>query len=302
MSSPHAAQVETIRTIPNPAVERPRFAWPTIALFVGGWSLWTSSTALALAGFWPWPVSALVNCVAAFILFTVSHEASHNAISTHGALNDWLGRLSLLAWVTVPIFGTYRFVHSQHHRFTNHDDGRDPEHYNQRGPGWLLPLRWVTQDLFYMTWYLPQFRDRPRRERVEFGLAWLFTGSAFAALALTGNWLLLFGLWLGPARLTLGLIGWAFDYLPHHGLDHTPDEDRAKATRNRVFAERVLTPLLMYQNYHLVHHLHPLIPFYRYISTWRRAEDDYLAAEPALTTPLGRPLTPEEYRALREMD
>ena len=29
-----------------------------------------------------------------------------------------------------------RVVHMQHHRFTNHDDGEDPDHYTMRGPGW----------------------------------------------------------------------------------------------------------------------------------------------------------------------
>ena len=41
-------------------------------------------------------------------------------------------------------FPTWRFIHMQHHRFTNHDDGSDPDHYTMRGPGWQRPLRWVT--------------------------------------------------------------------------------------------------------------------------------------------------------------
>ena len=34
---------------------------------------------------------------------------------------------------------------------------------------------------------------------------------------------------------------------------------------------------MLYQNYHLVHHLHPVIPFYRYVAVWRRGEESYLA-------------------------
>ena len=48
--------------------------------------------------------------------------------------------------------------------------------------------------------------------------------------------------------------------------------------------ERLLTPVLLYQNYHLVHHLHPLIPFYRYIAVWRRNESEYLSGDPELST------------------
>lgn len=40
-------------------------------------------------------------------------------------------------------------------------------------------------------------------------------------------------LWLVPARLAVMWLGFAFDVLPHHGLHHTPQEDR--------FGEPVLT-------------------------------------------------------------
>jgi fatty acid desaturase len=297
----HTAQVDRIKRIPAPDEPVPEVARPTLLLFAAGSGLWAASTAAALTGVWPWPVSTLLNTAAAFLLFTVSHEAAHNTISRHPLVNATLGRLSMLAWATVPMFRTYRFVHTQHHRFTNVDDGRDPEHYNMRGPRWTLPLRWVTQDLYYLVWYMPQMRDRPRRERIDLALAWLATGALVAALAATGNLLVVVALWFGPARLTLGLLGWSFDYLPHHDLEHTVEDDRYKATRVRVGLERLLTPLMLYQNYHLVHHLHPLIPFYRYIAVWRRREDRYLEAEPAIATAGGRPLTPDEYRALRSM-
>ena len=58
---------------------------------------------------------------------------------------------------------------------------------------------------------------------------------------------------------------------------------------------------MLYQNYHLVHHLHPLIPFYRYIAVWRRNEAAYLSGDPELSTVRGRQLTVDEYRRMREL-
>jgi ring-1,2-phenylacetyl-CoA epoxidase subunit PaaE len=104
-----------------------------------------------------------------------------------------------------------------------------------------------------------------------------------------------------PQRLAVLLLGWSFDYLPHHGLHLTHRQDPFKATRNRVGLERLLSPVMLYQNYHLVHHLHPVIPFYRYIAVWRKQEDEYLEHEPALTDVRGRPLTADEYRRIREL-
>ena len=47
--------------------------------------------------------------------------------------------------------------------------------------------------------------------------------------------------------------------------------------------------------------LHPVIPFYRYVKVWRRAEQHYLANDPPLSTVGGRPLSTDEYRRLREL-
>ena len=41
--------------------------------------------------------------------------------------------------------------------------------------------------------------------------------------------------------------------------------NRYRATRNRVGMEWLFTPVLLSQNYHLVHHLHPSVPFHRYM-------------------------------------
>ena len=41
------------------------------------------------------------------------------------------------------------------------------------------------------------------------------------------------------------------------------------------------------------------MPFYRYVEAWRNGEEAYLAHDPALSTVSGRPMDPEDYRAIR---
>ena len=67
-----------------------------------------------------------------------------------------------------------------------------------------------------------------------------------------------------------------------------------QATNNRIGMEWLLTPVLLYQNYHLVHHLYPLAPFYRYIRLWKMAEEYHLSHQPLLMTPLGKEKTIRE--------
>ncbi len=296
-----SATTPDIRRIPDPQEPVPPVAWPTAALFVAGLSLFAGSTAMAVEGVWPWPLSTLLSAVAAFILFTVSHEASHHSASANSALNRWLGRLATPLFAPHAGFSSWRFVHMQHHRFTNDAEGRDPDDYTNRGPAWTAPLRWLTVDLWYIVFYVPKLRTRPRGEIVELAVTLAVVIGASVALIATGHLFWLLVLFFLPIRISIFALGFAFDYLPHHGLHHTAAENRFQATRNRIGAERLLSPLLLYQNYHLVHHLHPVIPFYRYITVWRRNEESYLANDPALSTVGGRELTPDEYRRLREL-
>ena len=290
-----------IRTIPDPGEPVPRLNWPTILLLLGGVTVFLASTTLALTGAWPWWPSVIVNAVAAFVLFTVSHEASHHSASSDGTLNTWLGRLATPFFAPHAGFRMWRFIHMQHHRFTNHDDGSDPDHFTHRGARWTQPLRWLTIDLWYVVFYLPKIRTRPRGEIIEAAITWVILLSVAALAILTGNGLALLVLYFLPVRIAVFVLGWAFDYLPHNQLTATPEEDRFRTTRNRIGLERLLSPLLLDQNYHLVHHLHPVVPFYRYIAVWRRGEEAYLEHDPALSDVRGRALTVDEYRRLREL-
>jgi ring-1,2-phenylacetyl-CoA epoxidase subunit PaaE len=276
-------------------------AWPTAWLLVTGVALFAGSSALAVADVIPWPLATLLNAVASFMLFTVSHEASHHSASADERLNLWMGRIATPLFAPHAGFAAWRFIHMQHHRFTNESDGSDPDDYTNRGPRWLAPLRWLTIDLWYVVFYVPRLRSRPRAEKIETAIQLAIIGGASIALIVTGNLFWLIVLFFLPIRISILALGWAFDYLPHHGLHETAAENRFHTTRNRIGGERVLSPLMLYQNYHLVHHLHPVIPFYRYVAVWRRGEESYLEHDPPLTTVAGRPLTTDEYRRLRQL-
>jgi fatty acid desaturase len=291
----------SVTRIPDPHEPVPRVAWPTLALLIVGIGLWAFSSGMWLAHIWPWWISTLLNALASYLLFTVAHDAAHHAAAGDSGINEWIGRLATPFFAPHASFRVWRFVHMQHHRYTNHDDGRDPDGYTMAGPSWQRPLRWLTVDLQYMFFYAPRLRGRPRSELYEqFAALGLLVSLTAVALA-TGHVIDIIVLLYLPCRLAILYLGWAFDYLPHHRLHHTPSQDRFKTTRNRIGLERLLSPILLYQNYHLVHHLHPIVPFYRYLAVWRRNEDDYLDGDPALSTVRGRELTTEEYRRIRQL-
>ena len=269
---------------------RPRVAWPTVGLFTLAVGVYVVATALALQGVIPTWVAIFANAVAAFWLFTVFHEASHNALSEIKPLNDWLGRLSILPFSPATIFRAFRFIHMQHHRFANQGRDQDPDGWCGGGRRWTLPLRWATLDLYYYWFYLPRLRSRPQDEVRETALAIVVGLGVLAGLIAAGYGMILLLYWFIPGRIAIFALALAFDFLPHHPHAVTEQEDPYQATSNRVGLEWLLTPVLLYQNYHLVHHLYPRAPFYRYVKIWRAREQEHLANRPYLVSPTGRRL------------
>jgi ring-1,2-phenylacetyl-CoA epoxidase subunit PaaE len=234
-------------------------------------------------------------------MFSVLHEATHHAMSTDTRLNNVFGHLSqpfVAAYTTFPLM---QYIHIEHHRNTNEPKSSDPDAWTSEGPWWQLPFRWATIDVWYMAFYLRRLRERPRVEVVVTLGTFVSVATVFGAIAATGPLYELIVLYVIPQRIGLTILAWWFDYLPHHGLTATQRENKYRTTRVRVGGEAWITPLFVYQNYHLVHHLHPSVPFYRYVRAWRRNETAYLDRDAAISTWFGRSLTAEEYRTWRRL-
>jgi len=289
------------RGVPDPGIPTPVMAIPTAILYVATLALWIFATWLLFGADTSAWITIPIHTAVSFMMFTVLHESAHHATGRANWVNELLGRLSMPFVASFASFPALRHVHIEHHRNTNEDRSIDPDSFSTHGPALLMPLRWATQDLYYAYFWGMRIRRRPLGEVFE-TLACAAATIAVIAWAGFGGWMWeLAVLYLVPQRIGLFILAWWFDWLPHHGLTATHAEDRYRATRVRVGVEWFLTPVLLYQNYHLVHHLHPSIPFYRYIKAWNRNRDAYLANNSAIITAWGNELTPSEYRAWRNI-
>lgn len=247
-------------------------AWPTLVLSLVVTSLWLGSTVLALTGAIPMGLAVLLNIVAAFGAFTPMHDASHRSVSSTPTVNAVVGRLSSL--LLLAPFPAFRWVHLEHHKHTNEPE-HDPDYWSGKGPTWMLPLRWLSQDLHYYVLYFEALDRRPVRERREVLSSLVLFYGAAVALALAGYLIPVVLLWLVPARLATAMLAFSFDYLPHRPHRITSKQDRYRATH--ILADPWLTPLFLYQNYHLIHHLYPGVPFYRYARVFDAQQAELVA-------------------------
>ena len=294
-------QQQPVLGLPDPGERVPLIAWPTLALYVVTLGLFGVEMYGALAAGWsPWltiPLGAAVT----FLMFSVLHESTHHAISTDTRFNDALGYISVPFVAPYASFRLLKFIHIEHHRNTNEPKSVDPDAWTSEGPWWQLPFRWMTIEAWYFIFYVRRISQRPRGEAIGTVATAVGVLVAFVGLVVAGYGTELLVAFLIPQRIGMGVLAWWFDYLPHHGLPFTQRQDKYRATRVRVGGEWWATPLFVYQNYHLVHHLHPSVPFYRYVRAWRRNEQAYLDRNAAISTVFGRSLTPAEYRTWRRL-
>ncbi|MFO0554655.1 MAG: fatty acid desaturase [Polyangiaceae bacterium] len=237
----------------------PRVAIPTIMLAVSVAVGFIGLGVAAASSLVPWPVAVVGQSILAFAAFTPLHDASHESVARRGKLNEAVGWL--MGFMLMAPFPAFRLVHLTHHQHTN-DPARDPDMWSGSGSPLTWPLRWATQDLYYYVYYARNASRRPRREVAAtlFGIVVVLL--AAGAIVATGHGRDLLLYWVLPARVAIVLLALAFDFIPHHphAVLHRVDPMRASA----IIERRWLTPLMFGQNYHLVHHLYPGIPFYGY--------------------------------------
>jgi beta-carotene hydroxylase len=250
---------------PSSALTTPDVAWPTALLALCAWSAQGVAFWAAWTHRWPAAAVVAVASVSAYLSFTVLHEAVHGSLCLKvRAINGVAARLAGLP-LMVPGWA-FRYLHLEHHRHTNHLE-RDPDIWNGGGRRWTLPLRWAITDLGQYAFYFRHWSTRPLAERVEtvLGLAGIVAVAAWG-IASGHGWALLWA-WILPARIALFVLAYSFDYIVHRPHAVTSAEDRLQATRN-LDVPRPVGFLLLSQDLHLVHHLHPGVPFYRYRAAW----------------------------------
>jgi fatty acid desaturase len=286
----------------NALKKEPEFAWPTIILFFICTGIILGSTWAAIYGHISYLAACLINGTAGYFLFSPMHDAIHSSVGKSKNLNLWVGRITFLYFSSLVAFELMRFIHFRHHRNAN-GEGDEADHVVQVGPAWLLPLRWPFIDLIYGWHYLGYWKERPQSEKRNIIILALATMVVWPWLIINGYLIELLMFWIIPQRISFFFISFIFVYLPHVPNEISEKDDAYRATSIRDGMEWLLSPLMMYQNYHLVHHLYPNVPFYRLVKVWNARLDEHLSHDPAIVSVLGlypRPAKTEKKSNTRE--
>jgi fatty acid desaturase len=263
----------------------PGIAWPTMGLFFLSMVVLIGSSALAINGTIPLWLAALPNGLAMYNLFSVAHDAAHRSLSSNKRLNEWVGRLAIMIFMPIAPFEGVRWIHMQHHRFTN--GATDPDRFVHHARWWQIPIVWSFVDVYYLVYFVKHGGEQLQKHLKSVIIAAIAMLGVVGGLIYMGYGMEILFLWFLASRIALFLIATVFVFLPHYPGDIDAQEDKYKATTVRRGLEGVLNLLMVNQNYHLIHHLYPTVPFYRYQKVWHLKYGELVAHDPAVQTAFG---------------
>ncbi|MDF1660728.1 MAG: fatty acid desaturase [Planctomycetota bacterium] len=238
-------------------------ATPTILFFSAIVLVEIAVWTLAIQGLLPLAIASVIATVCAYGSFTVMHEASHSNIdggqSHMSALEECLGWISGV--ILFAPYSGFRVAHLMHHAHVNEAD-KDPDHWVAVKHPLAVLFRCSTVSLhyYYQLFVGPISKEEAARETLPstvIGVLFML-GLCVVLTILDMGHLALF-LWVLPAFVAMAFLALTFDWIPHH--PHTEKEDFRDT---RILLVPGLTLPLLWQNFHLVHHLQPRVPFYKY--------------------------------------
>lgn len=244
----------------------PVFSSPQIALALGSLGLFAVSTIGYFEGLLPIWLAMLGNLTAVYLSFTPVHDSSHRAVSSNAFLNDLVGTVVgqlLLPCINMPAF---RAIHMDHHRYVG-QEGRDPDTNLVHPPKPMGVFFLMFADLNWVYWYLRYGRKYWSR-KVAFYIAVLtvMLVVVHVGLLMSPWWKEFLLLYIVPQRLGLGFVAYTFAHIQHpDGL--TWDKEPFQST---VFigGSSPLRRLLFGQEDHIIHHLVPHVPWFKYKRVW----------------------------------
>ncbi|NND15267.1 MAG: 2Fe-2S iron-sulfur cluster binding domain-containing protein [Eudoraea sp.] len=220
----------------------------------------------------------LITGIASFLaygMFTVAHEASHGNISGgNEALKNWE---SGMGWIAASClffpYSAFVLIHLEHHAHTN-DPEQDPDHYVKGNNAVEVFFRCLTVVAYYYVRAIGSkggnhIAMRKARSQAIFFLIFLLLISVVVVAVGFGSAFLF--VFLLPALIIAPFLGFTFDWLPHYP-HHNMDRDY----NTRIVTVPGLEFLSLFQSYHLIHHLYPRVPFYKYKAKFKAIENELL--------------------------
>ncbi len=257
------------------------FEWPTMLLLVVTYIVWAVGTIL-------WGDRAVLSLLLTAVAIAQFSSLQHEVLHGHPFRNQWFNEALVFPALTLVVpYQRFRDTHLQHHYDPALTDPYDDPESNYLDPKvwenlpqlgkWLLRMnntllgRMILGPALGLWGFIKADFYAARNGDLRVGRAWALNG---VGVVLVLIWLLKVG--------TMPL--WAYAFAAYLGFSllkiRTFLEHRAHEVcraRTVVIEDRgPLALLFLNNNYHVVHHMHPAVPWYRLPALYAARRDHFL--------------------------
>nr|AJF34466.1 fatty acid desaturase [Eleftheria terrae] len=250
--------------------------WHSLAGVSAGYLIVAAAILAGEYSAWLYPLAVLVIGARQRALTTILHDAAHGRAARSRRLN-WLVGTYLSGYLVFQTFRLYRQSHVMNHHGHLGEAEHDPDFQLYLDAGLYSGMnrsrffwRQVVATLLLVNapaylWYVTRHRSvallKSREELLGFTLFW---AAVAALLTMFGGWRLFLMYWLVPYMTSFLVIGRFIEIAEHFPMLGTPQARTVlHSTRNRFsHGLEALFFSMHNENYHLVHHLRPEIPYW----------------------------------------
>ena len=232
----------------------------TVGLFIVLIATYILVSVLAYQNKIPLIVALILNSLISYALFTPLHEACHENIS--GSIKKYKKLESIIGYISgftlIAPFSVLKLQHLRHHSATNQPK-KDPDYFMASSNVAIAILK--VPVIYLVAYYniIKQGAYKKKNIFITSNIMNIIFISSFSYLTINYGVAYPLMIWLIPGLCGLGILSMVFGWIPHH-----PHEETEKYSNTRIIKGSFLNLIMFGQNYHLVHHLYPKIPYYDY--------------------------------------
>ena len=256
--------------------------WPTLIIFTATYSLWAVATTVL------WSLSPLLAILAAALAIGQFSSLTHEVLHGHPFRNQTLSEALVFPGITIFVpYLRFKDLHLRHHYDPTLTDPYDDPESNFQDPAVWATLSATRRSLLrfnntlfgrmlvgpaisswaLITGDLAAMRKGDRR-------VWLAWGLHLPGVALVLWWLLALGAMPVWAYVLAAYLGWSLLKIRTY-LEHRAHE-AARARTVVIESRGPLSLLFLNNNFHVVHHMHPGLAWYKLPALYFGNRDHYL--------------------------
>lgn len=232
--------------------------------------LLTSSIYLSEYSYIPYYIAFIFCVMASYFSFTVMHEGSHNSICKNTIVNDVIGIMSSILVSPFSSFYAFKYIHKHHHIHVN--THLDPDFWISHSKTFPI-MQSILQIPYYYVYIIRRYINGKMRYYlflvclyqvviVTLTFSTMFALKFYYSLSIIYYYIFL------PSIISVPILSFMLTYIPHR--NEGPGKYENTSIIQIEFIPEFITNIIMCnQNYHIIHHLNPSIPFYNYQSYYR---------------------------------